>query len=668
MQDDCHRATGTGEAWARNLIEKHPDGVVVVRDNGVICYVNPAAEALLGRPACALVGALFGRPLVPGETTEVDLFVPRDRGTPGRVAELRAVEIAWEGVPAVLASLRDVTEQKRADRALRFLADASTELAGSLDSQTIVASVARLAEQHLADWCLIDLLVGDTIVRRLASCSGRIAGTTEAASREELAQKLSGDFTFDPAGQGILPRLLHNNTPEVHDRVDEVLVSALALAPGQRKAIRALGCRAVLIAPLAAHGRTVGTITFVSAGTLSAYGPAEQALAQDLAHRAALALDNARLYHEAQEAVRLRDEFLAMLAHELRNPLAPILHAAHLMGLRGLTDPQLERARATIARQGAHMSRLLDDLLDLSRVTHGKIDLRREKVELAAVIADAIQATRVLVEGRRHHLTLSIDEQPLRVEADPTRLAQVVANLLNNAAKYTEPGGRIELRAVREGDEAVLCVKDTGIGIPSTMLSSIFEPFTQVNPSLDREHGGLGIGLALVRRLVELHGGRVEAHSPGAGRGSEFVVRLPLGRSSAPTPGRKKQTSAPSLKRHVLLIEDNSDGRAMLGDLLRLWGHEVEEAADGLDGLERIRRRRPEVALVDIGLPGLDGYRLAREVRALPGGQDVLLLAVTGYGQPEDRRRALEAGFNIHLVKPLDLGRLARLLSGESAE
>ena len=661
MLDDYKRALAASETRFRNLIEKAADGVLVVGDDGVICYVNPAAETLLGRRAGDLIGQMFGRPLAPGETTEIDLCpAPRPEDQPDggyppyAVAEMRVAEIDWDGRPAFLATLRDISARKRADAALRFLADASIVLAGSLDSTTTLASVARLAVLHLADWCIIDLLDGTDSVRRVAADHGD-------PQREELAGRLRGLFPLAPCSGGALDAALHHGQLHVSNAAMNAPAAELVLAPSQEEIVRQLGCKAVMIVPMTARGRTIGAISFVSTAPGRSYDLHEQALARDLASRAAVALDNAQLFDQTQEALRRRDEFLAMLAHELRNPLAPILNAAHLMRLHGLADPDLERARAIIERQGGHLAHLLDDLLDLSRITHGKIELRKQIVDVGTVVADAVQSSRSLIEGRSHHLAIAVEDRPLRVEGDPTRLAQIIVNLLNNAARYTAPGGRIELSAGAEDAHVVLCVKDTGAGIPRTRLASIFEPFTQLEPSLDRSMGGLGIGLALVRELVALHGGTVAAHSDGPGQGSEFVVRLPLisHTKEMPTP----QKPPPFVHRRILLIEDNHDGREMLANLLRLWGHEVEETSDGARGLDMILRQRPDVALVDIGLPGLDGYELARRVRAAAGGGAVRLIAVTGYGQPEDRRRATEAGFNGHLVKPVDLDRLARILA-----
>lgn len=387
----------------------------------------------------------------------------------------------------------------------------------------------------------------------------------------------------------------------------------------------------------------------------------DETLLVQLTQTASIAIENT-LFRDAREANRLKDEFLAMLAHELRNPLAPILNAVELMRLQGLPDPGLEQARDVIERQTQHLSRLVDDLLDVSRITRGKIELRKTDVDLADVVADAVTASQHHIQKRNHQLEVSLPSEPLYVEADPTRLSQVMTNLLKNAAKFTEPGGRIELTATCEGNSAVIAIRDTGIGIAPQLLPRIFDLFVQADHSLARVQGGLGIGLTLVRTLVELHGGSVTAHSSGLGQGSEFIVRLPLTAVSPKAP-KKKVGPVSVAGRRIVLVEDNPDVREMLRELLGYDGHNVEVADDGVRGIEAIRRCRPDVALIDIGLPGLDGYQVAKQVRAIPGGGEIMLIALSGYSQPEDRRRAIEAGFNAHLAKPVQLEQLSGLLS-----
>jgi signal transduction histidine kinase len=367
------------------------------------------------------------------------------------------------------------------------------------------------------------------------------------------------------------------------------------------------------------------------------------------------------------EADRRKDLFLAMLAHELRNPLAAITTAAGILERRAPADPKDARMVSIIQRQTNHLARLVDDLLDVSRLTRGKVELRQARVDLRGVLEQVLTVFRPQAEGKQLTLESSLPAVPLWMEADTTRLVQVFTNLLDNAQKYTDAGGTITVQVERLPSEdgsvsARVRVKDTGIGIRPEILPSVFELFSQADESLERTRGGLGIGLTLVHNLVEMHGGRVEAHSAGPGQGSEFVVWLPLVPAVVDS---EQEVVLPELvkrRRHILLVEDNPDARHTLQDLLETWGHRVEVAADGLRGLELAVQRTPEVALVDIGLPGLDGYRVAEELRAKMG-RGIRLVALTGYGGTDDHHRAREAGFDLHLVKPVKPDELSRLLS-----
>jgi PAS domain S-box-containing protein len=369
---------------------------------------------------------------------------------------------------------------------------------------------------------------------------------------------------------------------------------------------------------------------------------------------------------ELREADRRKDEFLATLAHELRNPLAPIRNSLSVLRMAG-GGSGAERVHEMMERQVDQMVRLVDDLLEVSRITRGKIELRHERVELEAVVRAAVETSRPLLEAARHRLELSLPAEPLILEADPVRLAQVFANLLNNAAKYTEAGGRIALAARRQGDEAVVSVRDDGIGIAAEQLPEVFDPFIQVDRTLGRAQGGLGIGLTLVRRLVQLHGGRVEAHSDGPGTGSEFRVTLPLASASARTAADQEAAPEPlaavAAPRRILVVDDNHDAADSLGMLLRVLGVESQVAHDGVSALQAVGTFRPHMVLLDLGMPGMDGYEVARRVRERTAGDGALLIALTGWGQPEDRRRTREAGFDHHLVKPVDLGALQSLLA-----
>jgi signal transduction histidine kinase/CheY-like chemotaxis protein len=363
-----------------------------------------------------------------------------------------------------------------------------------------------------------------------------------------------------------------------------------------------------------------------------------------------------------READSRKNEFLATLAHELRNPLAPLRNGLGVLRLHPITDPIVVQVRDLFERQVQQLSRLVDDLLDVSRIAQGKIELRKQHVNLASMVGQAQQMSDAVLKARRHLVDVALPAEQLWVEGDPARLVQIIVNLLNNAAKYTNPGGRVGVSAERQGSEVVIKVQDNGVGIAPEMLRHVFDLFTQAEWPVDRSEGGLGIGLTLVKRLVELHGGRISAHSAGLGRGSEFVVRLPLCPAGAleAAPSLDRPAPAP-VSRHILVIEDNADGRESLETLLKLLGHRVEVAEDGRKGLELALATRPDVALIDIGLPGLDGFQVAEQIRAALG-PGILLVALTGYGQPEDRRQALEAGFNAHLVKPVELDGLQRLL------
>jgi two-component system CheB/CheR fusion protein len=365
---------------------------------------------------------------------------------------------------------------------------------------------------------------------------------------------------------------------------------------------------------------------------------------------------------ELCRSLRRRDHFLAILSHELRNPLSAIVNAAQILQ-RGKSNPKsLGRAREVIEKQSLQMTRLLDDLLDISRISEGKIELRRRVIDLRQTAHEAVETVALQMAERLLALEVQLPDHPLYVDGDPARLLQVFTNLLGNAAKYTEVDGHVWLTVQAEQSEAVVRVRDTGIGISPDRLESIFEPFFQEDSTVSRSNGGMGIGLALVRSLVRFHGGTVQAESAGPGRGSTFIVRLPLAACERRTAPRTERSADISDMR-ILIIEDNANAREMLQAVLELEGHEVAAAGSGREGIELIEFQHPEVALVDIGLPDFDGYEVARQVRRNPDNNDVYLVALTGYGQPSDRQQALEAGFDAHLVKPVQLEELTKLFA-----
>jgi signal transduction histidine kinase/ActR/RegA family two-component response regulator len=375
-----------------------------------------------------------------------------------------------------------------------------------------------------------------------------------------------------------------------------------------------------------------------------------------------------RLREQAEalrEADRRKNEYLAVLAHELRNPLAPVRNAMHIFKLKVPSDSELQWPREVIERQVQQMSRMIDDLLDVSRITLGKLKLEREPADMATVVTRAVEIARPLMDAKKHRLAVTLPQEPAWLECDVSRLTQVLVNLLTNAAKYTDEAGEVFVTVECNGPEIILKVRDTGIGIPADLLPRVFDPFTQDERSQDRAQGGLGIGLTLARTLVDLHGGRIQVLSAGRGKGSEFVVYLPK-LQGAPTERPEAQPpkkEAAANARRILVVDDLPDAAKSLAMLLQLLGNEVRTAGNGTEALETARHFLPEVVLLDIGLPGMDGLEVARRLRQEPSLSNTLLVALTGYGHEDDRRRSQESGFNAHLVKPVDLDELQILLA-----
>jgi len=432
-------------------------------------------------------------------------------------------------------------------------------------------------------------------------------------------------------------------------------------------------CASHLTVPLLGLDRVLGVL-FVSHQEIDAYTDDHLRLMSVVASQTAAYLTACRLHaqeaqivseHEAARAAaeaesRAKNEFLAMLAHELRNPLAAIRTTMQTIRGQAERDPIVQRARQIVERQVGHLARLLDDLLDVSRLMRGKIELRKETVTLQMIVAAALETTRGFIDARRHGESMSLPAVPLWFEADPTRITQVVGTLLDNAAKYTPRGGEISVTGYREGAEVVLRVRDTGIGIAPEMLGPVFDLFVRADQSRAGSDGGLGVGLTLARTVIELHGGTIIAQSEGPGRGSEFVVRLPVGAPVEP-PGPDDRRRVAIEARQILLVEDDDNVREALRRILTLDGHRVEVARDGPEGVELALATAPEVAFIDIALPGLDGYEVGRRIRAGLGSR-VLLVALTAHGLEEDRRRSTEAGFDAHLLKPASYEDLTRIL------
>jgi two-component system, sensor histidine kinase len=450
------------------------------------------------------------------------------------------------------------------------------------------------------------------------------------------------DAALVPTGMRVILAAL-SRQPAWSDLPIVMLCQTDPQAPWVASALGALSNVTVLDRPTSAR-------TLISAVRAALRGRLRQYQTRDQLEALQIAEENLR------NADRRKDEFLAMLAHELRNPLAPIRNAGELLSRMLPDDSQAQTVAAIVKRQSSHLSRIVDDLLDVSRITQGRINLQQEPINLASVISQALESVEPLMRENRHKVFVAGGYAPAYVNGDHARLVQCIANILTNAGKYTDPGGEIRVEVHSDGAEAVISIIDNGVGIPAELLPQIFDLFVQSNRSLDRAQGGLGIGLSVVQRLIEMHGGRVSAASDGPGRGARFEIVLPVVASPPETGEEPSEHTA--ARRRILIVDDNADSANSLAMILNLCGHVAEPVYGAAEALERASGLDPEIVLLDIGLPGMDGYEVARLLRSR--GSSARLIALTGYGQPEDVRRAEEAGFDTHLVKPVDLQRLLR--------
>ena len=644
--------------------------VVATNAEGAVIYWNTYAETLYGWPASEALGRRVTELIIPaemqaeaqrdlerlqrGENFTIERVKCRRDGSRFHALVSETPVVDADGrLKAILRVSADITDRKQAEDALRFLADASQSLAGLVDYKSTLHKVARLAVPLFADWCAVDLLDTEGELERVAVAH---ADPQRLAQVERLAQSVPQE-NGQPFGAH---HVIRTGRPEMVAQVDEALLEHRNIPEERRALYRELGVQSYICVPLSAHGKTLGALTFLWAESGRHYREQDLRLAQDFAHRAAVAIENSRLYQALRHADRRKDEFLAMLAHELRNPLAPIRTGLDILSLD--SNGQSETIEV-MQRQVEHLVRLVDDLLDVSRIVGGKIELRREPLELSTIVARAVEAVQEMMQCASHKLDVHQADEPIWVEADPVRLVQVLENLLSNACKYTDSGGDISLTVEREPEGVAIHVRDNGVGMEPDLLPHVFELFTQSARSLDRSQGGLGIGLTLVRSLVEMHGGTVSVHSDGPQRGSVFTVRLPVC-SPAGTAQPVEQRALPGVGRRILVVDDNVGMARIVSRLLsKLGPHEVQTAHDGPAALELVREFHPAVVLLDIGLPGMDGYQVGRSIRQMSAGQDVLLVAVTGYGQEEDRRRSRDAGFDEHIVKPPSLQSIEMILA-----
>jgi PAS domain S-box-containing protein len=577
------------------------DGVLVVDSQGVVLYANRAAEKLLVRRP--IVGQVLAIPVNPDKNGYQDINLIRPDGLAW--AEMRSAPLDWDGQPGYVIALRDITERKHIElerQKFVSLADNSMEFIG------------------MSDMNMIPFYLNEAGMRLVG------LDNLEQAVRTPVRE-----FFFPEDRRFMLeeffPRVVREGHADVEIRFRHF------------KSGEAIWMHYNVFTIKDSTGDPVGFAT----------------VSRDISV-------SKRVKAALREANRRKDEFLAMLAHELRNPLTPINNAAHVLDRLKLEDPRLSWATEIIKRQVKHLTHLVDDLLDVSRIARGKISLKKERLDLVGVIKAVLETAGNFILAKQQHLEVHLPEQPVWVEGDPVRLSQVLLNLLDNASKYSLEKGQIEVDVQSLGAEVEIQVRDDGIGISPELLPAIFDLFQQGGRTLDRSQGGLGIGLTLVKQLVELHGGQVTASSPGTGLGSTFSIRLPRLTDSAGPP--VPETPAPPLNEgiRVLVVDDDVDVRESTGLLLELNGYEVRTADSGERALALIGTFHPEVVLLDIGMPGVDGYQVAQSIRRLPGGDELLLIALSGYGRAEDIARSQAAGFDHHLVKPLNLNMLYDLL------
>ena len=654
------------------IVESSDDAIVSKSLDGTILSWNRGAERIFGYSADEAIGRHITLIIPPERHSEETAILARiARGqriehfeTVRRTKQGRLITVSLTVSPVrdrtghiVGASkvARDVTARRFADdmlrkqsQTLRLLWESAAVLLAAEEPATMMQALFTRIAPHLAlDVYMYFAPTGTGDALELRSYAG--------LSEEQASRLARSDFSQSACGVAATRR----------ERIVATRIQA-SREPILDQA-RRFGLRACVWSPLVAEGRLLGVLGF---GTRrrDALEQGELEFLQTISHYVTVVCERARLLRELRDTDRRKDEFLATLAHELRNPLAPIRNALQIIALSD-EGAALEHARSMMERQLGQMVRLIDDLLDVSRITVGKLELRKERIALATVLASAVETARPLIDASGHALHVAGTADPVYLDADPVRLAQVFSNLLNNAAKYMDRGGRIDVTTSRRGEQICVTVSDTGRGIPAEALSQVFDMFSQVDRSLERSHGGLGIGLTLVKRLVEMHGGRVEVRSEGAGKGTQVSVHLRAVSASpspdAARPGQRPRAASRSFR--ILVADDNQDAAESLAMMLRMMGNHVRTVHDGEQAVAEAAAFRPDVILLDIGMPRMNGYDAAREIRGQGWGARMVLVALTGWGQDEDKRRASQAGFDRHFTKPVSPADLERLLGELSA-
>ena len=674
------KALGLGAASA--MLDGAPDAILLVDGTGVIRLVNERAERLFGYAR----SQLLGRPstLVLPDDVRAARDVQRDvyglrRDGSRFLAEISVSPLVTDGGRLITAVVRDVTDRRRLEddrvdrgrveiarahaeeigRRASFLAEASRVLAASLDYEATLRSVARVAIPYLADYVLVDVLETQGRLRRLAAAHRDPVLEERLASAPGQAPVTSGTSALEAVierGEPTLVRDVSDDWLAARARDAEHLGTAAGARP-----------TSLMLVPLRARGRTLGVVSFVLVNGARRYALADLALAEDLAQRAALAADNARLYREAQDTSRAKDEFLAVLSHELRTPLTPVLGWVRMLRTGTLAPEATERALDTVERNTRLQAQLVEDLLDVSRIIAGKLSLNLRPVALGPIVDMVIEGAAASALAKSIIVTRRVEPDLPRIEADANRFQQVVANLLSNAVKFTPAGGRVEVGVARAGDDLRLTVADTGDGLAPEVAPHIFDRFRQADSTITRQYGGLGLGLSIVRHIVERHGGTVQATSEGPGHGTTFTVTLPIGGPLSDAPIGAARTPSPAAEDslagvRVLVVDDEPDTREMVTEILKAAGAEVVAAGSTDEALRRADEGAPDVLVSDLAMPARDGYALLRALhgRGMAGG--LVTIALTAHARREDRERALGAGYDAYVTKPVEPAALAALV------
>ena len=658
---------------------EHSPNTVFVYTDGVLSYLNPTGtkicELNLASQAIGKKFSEFAHPAYQEQIIEsIEPFLgqhKKDRLTnqlwvtaSGRVyyLDLYKTPIQWHGKKGLLVVANDHTSFTRAQKEHNFMLRANTALTQTLELESRMQALAELLVPEFADWCSIDIVQTNELKP--------IAVMHKDPAKIPLAKQLRQQYPAHLNDDRGIPHVLRTGETEFHPRITEAMLEASARDEKHLELLHALGLSSVIITPLVVRDKKIGVLTMAHAQNHKRYSEADLRLAEEIAARAAVAIENARLHQEVKADDTAKSDFLAILAHELRNPLAAMLSSLQLLLLQESYNPEVTETIHSLQRQTKFIKRLLDDLLDIARITRGEIRLKKEVVDIRDAVEAAVETTHSVATIRiTHNLKINQPEKPIYIKADPIRIEQATVNLLTNSAKYTDQGGSITVSTSADQDGAYITISDTGIGLDPEIKEDLFKLFRR-SEAMRHQREGLGVGLRLVKTIAELHGGWVKAESEGIGKGSTFTIMIPLASQQAlPLPTKKRVSGTLARakeagKKTIIIVDDNKDAARAMSKLLLLLGHDCATCHNASEALIMLKTQNPDFIILDIGLPQTDGYTLAKQIRS--GGfsaSNTTLIALTGYGSEQDKARAKQAGFNYHLTKPVGLEKLKEILS-----